>query len=106
MQYKYKVLMIYNQDDSEYVENNIYPQIRSSVQGESFCVSSESLPAGSSMPEEMTRLMKRSRRVVALISDHFVSDPWCLLQFNLAMAEKLRDSSPKLLGLCISIIDI
>ena len=104
LKYKYEVLIIYNENDSEFVENNLVPNIRSSVDGESFFVTSDSVPVGCSIPEEMTQLMKKSRRVIAIISDHFVSDTWCLLQFTLAMAianSKLRDPSAKLFGLYI-----
>ena len=114
--YKYEFLMIYNENDFEFVENNLYSHIASfkdrnllqltllyikiSLYFKSVCVTSDELPAGGSKPEEMTELIKKSRRVVAIISQHFVSDPWCLLQFTLVMAEKLRDPSTKLLGLC------
>ena len=110
--YKYEVLMIYNEKDLEFVENSHIGSLKQRYllclililsflfNFQSVCVTSDELPAGGSKPEGMTELIKKSRRVVAIISQYFISDPWCLLQFTLVMAEKLRDPSTKLLGLC------
>ena len=97
--YKYEVLVIYNEKDWEFVCENVFPKMSSSVEGRSFCVTSDCLPAGGSRPEEMSSLVKTSRRVIAIISDHFISDPWCLLQFTLAMPDKLTETSAKLCGM-------
>ena len=97
--FKYEVLLIYNDRDSEFVADVVYPRISSSVSSHSVCLAAETVPAGGNLPEEMSWLIRSSRRVIAIISDQFVSDPWCLLQFNLAMPDKLTEISAKLCGL-------
>ena len=97
--YEYEVLVIYHEKDSDFVSENIYHMMSSSVQGRSLCVTSDCLPVGGSRPEEMSSLVKTTRRVIAIISDHFISDPWCLLQFTLAMPDKLTETSAKLCGM-------
>ena len=50
------------------------------------------------MQEQLLETLRQSKRVFAVLTESFIRDPWCLLQFRLAMAEKLESPSSRLIG--------
>ena len=50
------------------------------------------------MQDQLQETLRQSRRVFTVLTEAFVKDPWCLLQFRLAMAEKLGSPSSRLIG--------
>ena len=50
------------------------------------------------MQDQLLETLRQSKRVFAVLTETFIKDPWCLLQFRMAMAEKLESSSSRLIG--------
>ena len=48
--------------------------------------------------DQLSDSIRESERVMAVITDSFISDPWCVLQFTLAMRERLTQPVSGLIG--------
>ena len=53
---------------------------------------------GELVQEQLVQTLRTSRRVLAVVSDSFIQNTASLLQFRLAMKEKLLDPRSKLIG--------
>ena len=40
--------------------------------------------------DQLSDSIRESERVMAVITESFIRDPWCVLQFTLAMRERLQ----------------
>ena len=55
----------------------------------SICLPGRDWEPGERAVDLVSSSIRESVRVMAVITDSFISDPWCVLQFTLAMREKL-----------------
>ena len=64
----------------------------------SVCLPESDWRAGETKQDQLLETLRRSKRVFAVLTETFIKDPWCLLQFRMAMAEKLESTSSRLIG--------
>ena len=62
------------------------------------CVPEIDWSPGEPVQEQLVKTLRTSRRVLAVVSDTFIRNTISLLQFRLAMKEKLLDPRTKLIG--------
>ena len=55
----------------------------------SVCLPARDWRPGDQVQDQLSDSIRESERVLAIITDSFIADPWCVLQFTLAMKERL-----------------
>ena len=50
------------------------------------CISARDFLAGIPIVDNITESMRASRQVIVLLSENFVTSPWCLFEFDVAYA--------------------
>ena len=64
----------------------------------SICLPVRDWEPGERAVDQLSDSIRESERVMAVITDSFISDPWCVLQFTLAMRERLTQPVSGLIG--------
>ena len=64
----------------------------------SICLPGRDWEPGERAVDQLSDSIRESERVMAVITDSFIRDPWCVLQFTLAMRERLNQPVSGLIG--------
>lgn len=85
--YKYDAFVSYNVNDSEWVFKQLVPNIEnhsSDIHRVKLCVYDRDFIAGRPISECILESIKTSRKVILVISNHFIRSPWCRFETDLA----------------------
>ena len=81
-----KLRQITSSDSSQYFSSH------------SICLPRRDWEPGERAVDQLSDSIRESERVMAVITDSFIRDPWCVLQFTLAMRERLTQPVSGLIG--------
>lgn len=85
----YDAFISYSNEDKEYVEENLVPQLEtnSDIQYKC-CIHCRDFDVGRNISEQIKEAVDNSRRTIIVLSKHFVKSSWCDEEFNMAHKRK------------------
>ncbi|XP_071080769.1 toll-like receptor 13 [Haliotis cracherodii] len=83
--YMYDAFVLYCEDDSRWVRNNIIPRIEDEANFK-LCIHERDFIPGEYIVDNIVTNLDNSRNVIMVLSNSFILSPWC--QFELALIQK------------------
>ncbi|TRY68548.1 hypothetical protein TCAL_11013 [Tigriopus californicus] len=85
----YDAFISYSNEDKEYVEGNLVPQLESNSDIRyKCCIHCRDFNIGLNISEQIKEAVDNSRRTIIVLSKHFVKSSWCEEEFNMAHKRK------------------
>ncbi|XP_046355804.2 toll-like receptor 13 [Haliotis rufescens] len=83
--YIYDAFVVYCEDDSRWVRNNILPRIEDEANFK-LCIHERDFVPGKYIVDNIVTNLDNSRNVIMVLSNYFILSPWC--QFELTLIQK------------------
>ncbi|XP_062991522.1 toll-like receptor 3 isoform X2 [Elgaria multicarinata webbii] len=75
--FDYDAYIIHAKKDTDWVSNNFIPLEDNTQQVIRFCLEERDFEAGISEIEAIVNSIKRSRKIIFVVTEHLLKDPWC-----------------------------
>ncbi|XP_072048706.1 toll-like receptor 2 type-2 [Amphiura filiformis] len=93
---RYDAYVIYHGQDEDWVDGELLANIEEGEEPFRLCLKTRDIRAGRLILNELSLHIQRSRKVIAILSPHFVDDNWCHFELNMAH-RRLLEENPNVL---------
>ncbi|CAC5399742.1 unnamed protein product [Mytilus coruscus] len=87
-EYKYDAFISYAENDSNFVHNNLLHKLEDEG-GLHVCIHKRDFIPGKDIAANITSSIHVSRKVIIVISCHFLESYWCMFEYNMARMESI-----------------
>ncbi|CAG2227585.1 toll-like receptor 4 [Mytilus edulis] len=87
-EYKYDAFISYDEHDSDFVHNNLLHQLERDG-GLKLCIHKRDFVPGNDIAANITSSIHVSRKVIIVMSCHFLESYWCMFEYNMARMESI-----------------
>ncbi|XP_063432699.1 toll-like receptor 4 [Mytilus trossulus] len=87
-EYKYDTFISYAENDSNFVHNNLLHQLERDG-GLKLCIHKRDFIPGNDIAANITSSIHVSRKVIIVMSCHFLESYWCMFEYNMARMESI-----------------
>ncbi|XP_072043490.1 toll-like receptor 2 [Amphiura filiformis] len=89
---RYDAYVIYHGQDEDWVDGELLANIEEGEEPFRLCLKTRDIRAGRLIFNELSLHIQRSRKVIAILSPHFVNDNWCHFELNMAHHRVLAEN--------------
>ncbi|XP_072043499.1 toll-like receptor 6 [Amphiura filiformis] len=89
---RYDAYVIYHGQDEDWVDGELLVNIEEGEEPYRLCLKTRDIRAGRLIFNELSLHIQRSRKVIAILSPHFVDDNWCHFELNMAHRRVLEEN--------------
>ncbi|XP_072046927.1 toll-like receptor 4 [Amphiura filiformis] len=89
---RYDAYVIYHGQDEDWVDGELLANIEEGEEPFRLCLKTRDIRAGRPIFNELSLHIQRSRKVIAILSPHFVDDNWCHFELNMAHRRVLEEN--------------
>ncbi|XP_072048543.1 uncharacterized protein [Amphiura filiformis] len=93
---RYDAYVIYHVQDEDWVDGELLANIEEGEEPFRLCLKTRDIRAGRLILNELSLHIQRSRKIIAILSPHFVDDNWCHFELNMAH-RRLLEENPNVL---------
>nr|AGI05199.1 toll-like receptor W precursor [Mytilus galloprovincialis] len=93
-EYKYDAFISYDENDSNFVHNNLLHQLERDG-GLKLCIHKRDFVPGNDIAANITSSIHVSRKVIIVMSCHFLESYWCMFEYNMARMEGIHTRNGK-----------
>ncbi|XP_072048540.1 toll-like receptor 2 type-2 [Amphiura filiformis] len=93
---RYDAYVIYHVQDEDWVDGELLANIEEGEEPFRLCLKTRDIRAGRLILNELSLHIQRSRKVIAILSPHFVDDNWCHFELNMSH-RRLLEENPNVL---------
>ncbi len=97
---RYDAYVIYHIQDEDWVDGELLANIEEGEEPFRLCLKTRNIRAGRPIFNELSLHIQRSRKVIAVLSPHFVDNDWCHFELNMAH-RRVLDENPHVLILVL-----
>ena len=86
-QYQYDVFISYANENYQFVTSELYQKLEAA--GLSLCLHDKDFLPGSYIAENILQAIRKSRKMVIILTNEFLQSKWCMYEFNMARMENI-----------------
>ena len=83
----------YHIQDEDWVDGELLPNVEEGEEPFKLCLKTRDIRAGRPVFGEMSLRIQRCRKIIVILSPHFVNDNWCYFELNMAHHRVLEENS-------------
>ncbi len=89
---RYDAYVIYHIQDEDWVDAELLANIEEGEEPFRLCLKTRDIRAGRLIFNELSLHIQRSRKIIAILSPHFVEDNWCHFELNMSHHRVLEEN--------------
>ncbi|TMW50244.1 hypothetical protein DOY81_004658 [Sarcophaga bullata] len=96
-QFKYDAFISYSHHDEKFIVNYLVPELENVAPKFKLCIHTRDFLVGDYIPDQIIRCIAESRRVIVVLSKHFLQSEWSKLEFKEACRSNLKQRNMKII---------
>ena len=94
---RYDAYVTYHREDEDWVDGELLANIEKGEEPFKLCLRTRDIRAGRLIFNELSLHIQRSRKILVILSPHFVENNWCYFELNMAHHRVLEENSSVLI---------